>query len=288
MQVFARVAQLGSFAAASRELRIPTSSVSRHVAQLEAQLETQLLHRDARHLRLTQSGEAYLPRCLEVLQALASAEEQLRAHAGALAGRLRISAGVSFTEARLGTFVADFAAVYPDIAVELVTADRQVDLVREGFDAAIRIGNMEDSALRARRLGRCTHLLCAAPAYLDAHPKLTHPSQLTDHSCILDTNQTRPWTFERDANTVRHKPCGRLRVNHAFVAAELAAKGHGFAYLPDFAVSCRLANGSLKAVLRGWRLREVEIFAVYPATQHSSPLLRIFLDALAASRTLAP
>ncbi|MEM9491187.1 MAG: LysR family transcriptional regulator [Myxococcota bacterium] len=281
MTVFARVARLGAFSAAARELQLSTTAVSRQVAQLEEHLGVRLLQRTTRRLSITDAGAAYLSRCERILADVHELEDALSEGQDNPRGRLRISAGVSFAQEQLGTLMPAFVERYPDLEVDLLLTDRHLDLITEGIDVAVRIGRLSDSSLIARRLAPIRHALCASPAYLAEHGGISAPAELAGHHCIIDTNQSRTWWFEGEGGVENVVAEGRYRVNNGHGACDAARAGLGVAYLPTFIAGSHLASGELIRLMPGYRVAEMTMFAVYPENRYLSASVRAFIDVLA-------
>jgi DNA-binding transcriptional LysR family regulator len=284
LSTFAKVVELGSFAAAASRLEVSTSAVSRQVSELESRLEVRLIHRTTRRLSLTEAGQAFYERCVQLLADLEETEASVRSEAVVPRGTLRISCGVTFGERHLGPAVAEFAACHPQIAFDLDLSDRTVDLVEEGFDLAVRVGPVTQQALVARRLGEMQLVCCASPAYLASRPPLATPDDLRQHECFAYTYAATgsAWTFEGPDGT-RHTPriTFRHRSNNGSMLAALAAAGVGVTLEPDFIVAPALREGRLVRVLADYRTPRAPISAVYPSRRHLSAKVRSFVDFLA-------
>ncbi len=280
MRVFTRVARLGGFAAAARELQLSTTAVSRQVSLLEEHLGARLLQRTTRRLSITDAGAACLERCERILADVQEMEEALSEGQRNPRGRLRISAGVSFAQEQLGTVIPAFVERYPELEVELFLTDRFLDLVGEGIDVAVRIGRLRDSSLFARRIAPSRHAVCASPDYVARHGAVATPSQLSEHMCIIDTNQSRAWWFEGPEGVETFVAEGRYRVNSGHGARDAALAGLGLAYLPTFVAGDFISRGELLPQMPGYRASEVAIYAVYPENRYLSAGVRAFIDML--------
>ena len=280
MKVFARVARLGGFSAAARELDLSTTAVSRHVSQLEEHLRVRLLQRTTRRLSLTDVGAAYLERCERILADLHELEDALCQGQQNPRGRLRITAGVSFAQEQLGAVMPTFVRRYPELEVELLLSDRHLDLIGEGLDLAVRIGRLPDSSLFARRLAPIRHAVCASPAYIAANGAVTAPGQLSRHTCIIDTNQPKTWWFQGPDGEQTVTVTGRYRVNSAHGACDAVIAGLGLAYLPTFVAGPRIESGAIVPQLAGYRTTELAMYAVYPENRYLSAGVRAFIDLL--------
>lgn len=280
---FAKVVELGSFAAAAERLGVSTSAVSRQVADLEANLEVRLLNRTTRRLSLTEAGQAFHERCVQLLADLEETEASVRSESVAPRGTLRITCGVTFGERYLASAVAEFAGRHRQVAFDIDLSDRIVDLVEEGFDLAIRIGPVGQQALVARRIGDTQLVCCASPSYLAGHAALKTPDDLQHHECFAYTYAAvaSAWTFEGQ-DGVRHTPRinSRHRANNGRMLAEMAVAGVGIALEPDFIVAPEIRAGRLVRVLPDYQPPRSPISAVYPSRRHLSAKVRSFVDFL--------
>lgn len=282
---FAKVVELGSFAAAADRLAVSTSAVSRQVAELEAHLEVRLLNRTTRRLSLTEAGQAFYERCVQLLADLEETEAAVRSEAMMPKGTLRLTCGVTFGERYLAPAVADFAGRHPQVAFDIDLSDRAVDLVEEGFDLAIRIGPVGQQALVARRIAETQLVCCAAPAYLASRPPLRTPDDLQHHECFAYTYAaaSSAWIFEASDGT-RHTPriSFRHRANNGSLLSAMAVAGVGISLEPDFIVAADVRAGRLVRVLPDYQPPRSPISAVYPSRRHLSAKVRTFVDFLAA------
>jgi DNA-binding transcriptional LysR family regulator len=288
--VFTKVVETKSFTGAAELLGLPKSTVSRKLAQLEERLGVRLVQRTTRKLALTEIGEAYYARCARIVADVAAAEQLVTDMQATPRGRLRLTASVDFSTRFLGAIVADFLAEHRDVNVELEGTDRVVDLIEEGFDVAVRFGEMPESTLIARRLCNVHLVLCAAPAYLQRKAAPKHIEELDEHDHVLFTPQSRnqTWTlYNGDAAYEFGRPA-RLASNNYGAVRDVALAGGGIALMSDFAVAEDIASGGLVRVLAEWATRPTEVHAVYPARQNLPPRLTLFLDHLAKSLNPPP
>jgi len=282
---FVKVVELGSFARAAERLDLSTSAVSRQLAELERHLEVRLLNRTTRRLSLTEPGQAFHERCVQLLADLDEAEASVRSATVVPRGTLRLTCGVTFGELYLAPAIAEFATLHPQLLFDLDLSDRAVDLVDEGFDLAIRIGAPGQRALVARRIGWTQLICCAAPAYLRRHGTPQTPDDLLQHQCLAYTYVATPnaWTFEApggEPHTVRVPVCHRANSGRMLVA--LAVAGLGLTMEPDFIVAPEVRSGALVRVLPQVRAPRSPIAAVYPSRRHLSAKVRAFADFLVA------
>lgn len=281
---FTKVVESGSFARAAERLGVSVSSVSRQVADLEAHLDARLLNRTTRRLSLTEAGRAFHERCVQLLADLEEAE--LSAGAGTVAprGTLRVSCGVSFGERHVAPAMAAFMARYPEMRVDMELSDRIVDIVDEGFDAAVRIGDVGGQNLVARRIGTTRLVCCASPAYLARHGEPRVPEDLARHACLLYqyAPQRDTWTFADRAGASRQvRVNGPVHANNGGFLAALAVEGIGIVCEPDFILGGDVRAGRLVPLLRGFAPATGGIHVVYASRRHLSAKVRAFADFLA-------
>jgi len=279
ISVFAAVADANSFTQAARRVGVSPAQVSKVVARLENRLGARLLNRTTRDVSLTDTGRAYLERARQVLEDFEVLEGSVRDEHGP-SGTLRISAPVSFGEAELTPALLDFAAAYPAVSLDVASSDRMVNLVEEGFDVAVRIGQLADSSLVARKIAAVRIVTCASPAYLQRRGRPKTPETLAEHEAILDANLTDSvvWRFGggREAR-VR----GRLRFTGAAACVAAARAGFGVARVPAFAAAADLRAGRLQALLCDIEPDPVHVHVVYPHGRHLAAKVRAFVDFLA-------
>lgn len=284
MAVFVNVVENGSFSGAARTLHLSKSAVSKTVSRLEASLGTRLLNRTTRKLSLTEAGRAYYEGCRRMLNEAEAANQTVHRLTDAPRGRLRVNLPMSFGVLQVAPLLAAFLERYPEIDMDVAFEDRAVDLVEDGYDLAVRIGVLADSSLIARRLAPNRRILCAAPSYLEQHGTPQSPEALAAHSCLLYSYQASGDTWylhgPDGVHTVRVQ--GRLRLNNGEGIRSAAVSGLGIAYLPTFLVGAELQAGRLVSVLPDWMDDgEGAVHAVYPASRHLSPKVRVFIDYLA-------
>lgn len=278
---FTAVADSGSFTRAAERLGWPKSSVSHRVARLEQCLGARLLERSTRRLRLTDVGARFHEHARRVLQELDLAAATVDSFRARPQGRLRISASVVLGQALLPAMLAEFAAQYPAVELFVDLANRRVDLLEEGFDLAIRAGDLPDSSLVSRRLGSATARLFAAPSYLRRHGTPSTVLELAGHALAdnAPAGATSGWRLTHDDGSEQHAESRfGLATNDALLLRELAATGAGIATLPVFVAAPAVSAGRLVPVLSGWATRRVDVHAVFPSHKSLSPALRAFVD----------
>lgn len=283
LQVFRHVAELGSFAGAGRKLGLSPPAVSKNVAELEAHLGVRLINRTTRRMALTEEGRTYLEHVTRGLDALAEAETALSSVRASPSGTLRVSAPMTVTLMRFSEAIPEFLSRYPELKLDLHLDDRRVDIVREGFDLAIRgSSNLEDSSLIARKLGIMPHVLCAAPAYFEAHGKPLTPSDLKtmEHVRFPFGGNADVWEFSKDGRTERIPVEARYSVTSSLAVRDALRGGFGISLIPLPYVAGDLRDGRLQTALDDWATAEVTHYAVYPSRQHLAPKIRVFIDFL--------
>ena len=290
VRVFAKVVEVGSFRGAAEALRVPRSTVSLRIAALEAQLGVLLLQRTTRLVTPTEAGLAYYQRVAPALATLDEADRLVAGLQDLPRGTLRISAPPEFGQQFLSPVVNRFLAAWPEVRLSIDISDRYVDLVGEGYDLAIRAGQLPDSSLIARKLGEAGLRCFASPAYLERHGRPRAPEELAEHDCILfGVPELRAtWTFGAPPTARTVEVTGRLAVNSMHMAREAAVAGLGIARLPPLTTAAAERSGALIEVLEEWRSPGGRIHAVYPTSRHLSPKVRAFLDVLTEERSRVP
>lgn len=251
MRVFTEAASLGSLSAAGRVLHMSPAMATKHVDALEARLGVKLLHRTTRRLTLTDTGSQYLESCRTILNNVDEAESQVLAQRTEAVGLLRMNVPLSFGVRFIAPLLPEFHRRYPQVTVELGLSDARQDLLKEGWDLAIRIGRLADSPLKARRMSDCFLLVCAAPAYLQRAGIPRRVEELAEHDCLSYTLSPMQgegyWCFGRDG-AVRVPVNSCLKANNGDALLAAAIGGQGLIYQPDFIVNDALANGQLVAL----------------------------------------
>lgn len=283
LQVFRHVAELSSFAEAGRRLGLSAPAISKNIAELEAHLGVRLINRTTRRMALTEEGRIYLERVTHGLDALAEADQALCPNKTAPSGTLRVSAPMTVTLTRLSAAIPEFLSRYPDLKLDLHLDDRRVDIVREGFDLAIRgSDNLEDSSLVARKLGVMPHVVCAAPSYFEKHGRPRTPADLKALNCIRFSlsGHADIWAFGKDGRTERIAIDGRYSVSSSLAVRDALRAGFGVSLIPHPYVESDLKAGRLQMALDDWTTVETTLYAIYPSRQHLAPKIRVFLDFL--------
>lgn len=284
ISIFVKVVELSSFTAAAEALEMSQPVVSKAVTRLEEKLGVRLLNRTTRRLSLTEAGAELYRRSVRALAEIEDAELEIARFQTEPRGTLRVSAPMSFSILHLGSLLPSFIERYPGVSVELHLDDRQVDLVEEGYDVAIRVGRLQDSNLVARRLTPCRQVLCASPSYLAKHGTPERPEDLLAHNCIVYSllSTPREWRFTDVAGETHVVPInGALQSNNGLVNRAAAVAGAGIVLLPAFYIGEELRSGQLKAVLRDFKPIDLAIYALYPERRNLTPKVRAFVDFLA-------
>ncbi len=283
LTVFRHIVDTGSLAAAGRRLRLSPAAVSKNLAELEARLQVRLLNRTTRRLSLTEAGSLYYRNVARILDDLDAADRALGPLQQAPAGTLRVAAPMTVTLVCLSAAIPRFLARYPQVSLDLNLDDRRVDVVKEGYDLAIRgSDSLEDSSLAARRLMVMRHVLCAAPAYFDAHGEPARPDDLRRHACVqfMLSGHAAQWEFRRGDEVARIAIDGRYKVTSSLAVRDALLAGFGLSLIPEPYVRGDLAAGRLRAVLTDWTKVETSVYAIFPSRRYVVPALRVFLDFL--------
>lgn len=276
---FVKIADLGSFAAAARELNISPSAVSKLVSKTEEELGTRLLNRNTRGLSLTQEGEMFLERSRVILDELTSAKEELSSISGEPRGKLRVS--LPNMPSFFLPVISRFMAQYPAVTLEVDLSDRLVDVIDEGFDAVIRVGQLSDSRLTARSLGNCAMNLVASPDYLRRYGVPATVDDLRSHTCIQyrypSSGRTEPWPLQHPASGVVDV-IPSLICNSTDVRLGLALDSKGIAFMPGLLTEKYIASGELDVVLENIVEQNYEMNLVWPTNKYAPSRLKAFTD----------
>jgi DNA-binding transcriptional LysR family regulator len=291
MRLFATIADAGSLSAAGRRLDMPLTTVSRKLAALEDELGARLVTRTTRHLTLTEPGRNYLEACRRIIEELEAAEARLAGEQSEPQGELAITAPVVFGRLHVLPVVCEFLGRFPRIDARLLLLDRPVDLIEEGLDIAIRIGALPDSSLIATRVGTVRQIVCASPAYLNAHGSPKAPEQLSSHDCItfsaLDARDR--WTFSDGKKRKRVRVRSRLAVNTAEAAIDAAIAGLGITRVLSYQAAQAIAGGSLTVIFETSGSEEIPISILHREDRLAQAKVQAFVAfASAALRKRIP
>jgi DNA-binding transcriptional LysR family regulator len=280
MTTFVEVTRAGSFAAAARNLNMSTTAVSRHVADLERMLGVTLLRRTTRRLSPTEAGARYLPRAVAILDEIERLNAEISAVDATPRGKLKITAPPAVGNEVIAPLAVDFIEAYPEIELEIELTERLVDLVAEGFDAAIRAGPLESSSMIAHRIVEMRYLICASPSYLARRGVPKRPDEIGEHDCIYwrAASESRAWNLVKDGARVPVPIRGRLLMSNFAAGREAAVRGLGLAILPVLTVRDDLEAGRLIPVLPDYQAYHGILSLVRPPTPFEPPKLRAFID----------
>lgn len=286
MELFVQVVRSGSFSAAARALNQTPSAVSKQISRLEDRLTARLITRTTRQFKLTEEGRAYYERSTLILADVAEAEQAVSQIQGVASGSLRVSLPVAFGRLHVAPLLPAFLADHPELSINLTLNDRYIDLVEEGIDVAVRIGELKDSSLIARRLAPNRRIVCGAPTYLENRGLPERPADLEAHNCLVYTYRAsrNDWRFlGPDGSDQVVQVTGNLEANNAEALSAALLGGLGLGLLPLWLVGSDLRSGRLMELLKDYHAPDSAIYAVYPPGRHLSPKVRIFVDFLAAS-----
>jgi DNA-binding transcriptional LysR family regulator len=266
LAIFAKVVEWRSFAGAAAALKLSKATVSKAVSRVEARLGARLINRTSRRLALTDAGRQLADRAAHILAEGQAAEDAALAQATAASGLVRLTAPMSFGMLHVAPLLPEFLALYPEVSIDLDLSDAIVDLIGEGFDAAIRIAVLSDSSFVARRLCEMPRYLVGSPAYLNKHGRPTHPLHLAQHRCICYsyTMTGETWRFTKSGKSTTVRPSGRLRVNNGEAMMPALIAGTGLGILPEFILREALAAGQLEKLLPDWSLPLGAVYWVAP------------------------
>jgi len=282
MNSFVAVAEAGSFVAAADLTGISKAAVSRHVAELEERLGVRLMQRTTRRLSLTDEGQRFLARCKELLASIDEAESELSSSTGNPSGLVRVNAPLTFGTMHLAPLWGRFMNRYPKVTLDVTLGDRIVDLVEEGYDLAIRISNLPNSALVSRTLASTRMVLCASPQYLREHGTPVHPSELAAHRVISFSYwMTRDeWHFNGSEGEVIVRVRAGMHTNNGDTCRYAALDHQGIILQPDFMIGGDLRDGTLVELMSDYQAISLGIHAVYPSRKHLPLKVRRLIDFL--------
>jgi DNA-binding transcriptional LysR family regulator len=282
-RMFLAVYETGSFSLAARRLGVSSGQASKLVSRLEADLGVQLLSRTTRAISPTEVGRAYYERARALIAEFDALDDSVRSAAGEASGRLVLTAPTSFGVRTLMPALIRFAEAYPKIRLDVSFSDRMVNLLDEGFDAAVRVGAPDDSSYIARKICAMRVVAVASPAYLARAGRPERPEDLASHECIIDTNRRDPtqWRFRApDGSTPRVTVEGRLRFSNGEACVAAAEAGLGIACAPTFLAGPRLRDGALQLLLPAFEDERSGVFALYPASRHLAAKVRALIEHL--------
>ena len=278
MEAFVLVVDTGSFSAAARRLKVGQPAVSKLVAQLEERLGVKLLVRTTRGLTATEAGLNYYERAQRAFEEADEAESAARGAGSGLTGRLRICGAVTFARIHLMPRLPEFLARHPELEMEVVLDDRNIDLVQEVIDVALRMGRLSDSSLTARRIASGRHVVVGTPAYFERTGKPTAPGDLSAHQAVIYDQEAggQDWTFQRDDAEIAVTLQGRLRVSAAEGVRAAVLANAGIAVASEWMFSPEIADRTVQMVLQDWELPRIDLWAVFPAGRTATTKARTF------------
>lgn len=288
MVIFARVAETGVISEAARVLDIPKSRVSRRVADLEHELGIRLIERGTRGVRLTEAGRLFYQHCRRVAEEVRNARESLNRLTDIPRGRLKISASISLGQQLIVPRMPEFLQRYPEIDIDLVLENRKVDLIAEGYDLVLRVGDLQDSELISRHLASYRMCFFASPDYLQQWGRPGQIGQMEQHRMVTMAidhifNEITLFNALDEGAQYRLKPDTRIRVNDLSSVRDMALAGLGIAFMPDYLAEHAITIGELERVLPEWSSRDMGYYLLYPSRSSMTPKLKVMLDFLQAS-----
>jgi len=283
MHIFVRIAELGSFTAVAEQMGLARSVVTRQIAALESHLGVKLMVRNTRRLSLTSAGSAYLEKCKVVLDLIEAAEASVMEERLTPRGNIRIGVPLSFGLKKLTPMLLEFSERYPDINLEIVFDDHQMNLIEEGMDLSIRIATQLAPGDIVRKLGSCRLFTVASPDYLKQHGRPLHPSELINHECLgyTLTASGMSWGFMVEGHLETFYIRSRIKANNGDALTEAAARGLGITRQPDFIVDDYLATGQVETILDEFNAAELGIYAILSSNRYVPHRVRVLLDFLA-------
>ncbi len=288
LEIFARVAAAGNMSAAGREMGLSPAVVSKRLSHMEDRLGARLFQRTTRQLKLTEMGEGFYTRVVQILKDIDEAEAYVSQLSEKVGGVLRITAPIGFARMHIGPFLPEFMKRYKDLSVEVLLRDDIVDIVGESIDLAIRVAELDDSSLVARKLAPCRRVICASPDYIQRYGAPKTLAELSDHSC-LSLGFQHVWRLIGPEGPVAIKVAPKLRSSSDEVVHEAQLAGLGIAVRSTWAVGDELRSGRLKIVLPEYHeTAGVAVYAVYPCRQYVPPKLKLFVDFLAQQYSPTP
>ncbi|ALI03148.1 HTH-type transcriptional activator AaeR [Pseudomonas sp. FW306-02-F02-AA] len=290
MAVFVRVVERGSFSAVARELQTSQPTISKILRALETELGGKLIARSTRQLSLTDEGQRYYNECRQILVAVDSAEHSFQSGREAVAGPLRVGSSVSFGRLQIAARLPDFLERYPHVEIDLQLSDQNQDLVSEGLDVTLRIGELSDSGLIARQIGTTHRVTVASPNYLARHGQPHTPEELSQHNCLLFNllSSQNQWIYEKNAQRYNVRIKGNAQSNNSEAIREMVLGGLGIALSPVWLFSEDLKAGRVIAILQDYRAQSLPIHAVFPANRRQSARVKAFVDYMSEAFAHAP
>lgn len=282
MRTFVAVAKRQSFTSGAKLLGISTKLASKYIGQLEERLNAQLFNRTTRSVTLTETGQAYLEKCVPMLEQFEELENVVQERQSELAGTIRITAPTGFGSTKLVEALEPFQRAHPKVNIDMHLSDHYVSIVEEGIDLAIRFGKLEDSTFIARKLMDMRIVVFASRHYLEKNGRPTHPSALSTHNCLLQrlTAEPNQWHFKIDGVLNSYTVRGTFSANSPRAVAHMASEGLGIGLGPAYVVEPYLLDGSLELLFEENEARVIPLHAVYPTNRHLTKRIRALIDHL--------
>ncbi len=281
MKLYCHIVESGQLSIAADQLNLSKGTVSKQLAKLETHLGGRLLNRTTRRLTPTEVGIAFYERAKQILESVEEAECVVTGLTAEPSGTLKINAPMSFGFLHMGALLAKYQEKYPKVTLDISLHDRQIDLVEEGYDLALRIATLKDSSLIARKLAPCHIVMCASPAYLQKYGEPKTPNDLKKHQCLLYaySDSVKYWTLESKEGKKKQIPIkGPLVANNGNLIADAIINGMGIAPLPTFIVGDAIRKGEIKIIMNDWQSQTENISLLYPSSKHLSAKVRAFVD----------
>jgi DNA-binding transcriptional LysR family regulator len=280
MSVLLAVTEAGSISAASRKLKVPLATISRKVSELEGHLKVRLLMRSNRHIALTEAGQSFVAASRRILQDLSDAEREVSGEYRILKGELVLSAPIALGRFHLLPVVIDFLRDHPSIDVRMMLVDRRLNMIEDHIDIGLRVGELHDFSLVAKKVGAVRRVVCASPAYLERRGTPRTPEDLKDHDCITfeNTLSSQTWTFNIGKTENSFPIHSRLVVSTAEAATDAAVAGIGLTRMLDYQIAAQRRDGTLNLVLESFKSPPKSVHLIYEAGGHLPLKIRTFLD----------
>lgn len=278
MEIFTTAVELGTFTATADKFKLSPAMISKHIQALETRIGATLLNRTTRQHHLTEIGERYYQKCKEILEQITTIETDAKASSSEPRGKLRVSASVWYGMSTLAPAIADYLAAYPEVDIELLLNDRYVDPVSEGFDVVIRIGELKDSTMIARKLPDYELIICASPDYLAKHGEPTHPDALIEHQCLDFTSWSTPGGWRQINKQAGRYANSRITSNNVQVIREAALKGLGLIMMPTSLLKEDLTAGRLQEILINYKPAAKPVNILFSEKAKTTAKISSFVD----------
>ncbi|MGA7328697.1 MAG: LysR family transcriptional regulator [Rhodomicrobium sp.] len=287
LEIFARVVTAGSMSAAGRELDLSPAVVSKRISHLEGRLGTRLFHRTTRQLQLTETGRGFYERVVQILAKVQEAEAFVSSGHESAGGMLKVTVPTSFSRLHVAPYIGRFREQHPGLELEIIVTDQILDIVREGIDVAVRVSELDDSSLVAKKLAPCRKVFCASPEYLKKHGTPKTLAELGEHNVIAENSL--PWGLQGPDGVSSLRPSSEVRTNSSDIALQAVISGAGLGFRPTYEIRDELLTKRLVHILPQYReAPSAAVYAVYPDKQFIPARLRVFVDFLMAAYGSAP